>query len=102
MTQPIDNGPPTEREDEFWREVDAYRKTPSHYEYRNGAKIRVFDDPTDPFISPDPPETRSDDAMTWAAKVVCWCTIGVLALLLLSLLTGCMTNVDRHLWDFLD
>ena len=93
MTQPIDNGAPTEREEDFWREVEA-QKTPSHYEYRNGSKIRVFDDPPDP---------TGDERMLGVAKIVCICAGAVLILLLLSLLSvGCGNNIDRTLWKLLE
>ena len=68
------------------------KKTPSHFEYQDGMKIRVFDDPPG-----DPP---GDERVIWAAKVVCGCALGTLVLLLLSLLSGC-ANADRVLWDLL-
>jgi hypothetical protein len=64
-------------------------KTPSHYEYRDGMKIRVFDDPPDT----DP---TGDKRMVKPMLL-----IAVLLLILLTIgMLGC-ANADRVLWDLL-
>jgi hypothetical protein len=51
----------------------------------------------------DPPgDPTGDERVLWAAKVVCWCALGTLVLLLLSLLPGCANNIDRALWRLLE